>query len=195
MASRLVVPAAPPLVVIDGPWMQVGRTGRAFPLLNLEPGRVNIEDIVPALSRICRFNGHTEHFYSVAQHSVHVSSLVPKKYRMEALLHDAAEAYTQDIPTCWKQVYRKLAPELWAHITNLEHMVHDELDIPRIMSPAVKFADGIALATEKRDLLPTCDYPWAEMPEPDPKTIIPLPPKDAEFAFWGRYYDLIEEMS
>lgn len=177
----------------DEPWMQVGRTGRGFPLINLSPDRIDLEDIAPALSRICRFGGHCREFYSVAQHSVHVSFLVPKKYRMEALLHDAAEAYTGDITTSWKHLMRALAPEFHAKLLALEKTVAETLGVTWPMSTAVKFADHIALATEKRDLLPHEEWAWIDLPEPDPKTIVPMSPADAEIAFWGRYYDLVEE--
>jgi 5'-deoxynucleotidase YfbR-like HD superfamily hydrolase len=82
----------------DGnPWIQVSYGGK-FHYLNPEPEEIYIEDIAHALSLNCRFNGHTERFYSVAQHSCMVAKHVMEYsqnpiWGLAALLHDAAEAY------------------------------------------------------------------------------------------------------
>ena len=73
-------------------------TGIYFNVLEPTEEMINIEDIAHALSQICRFNGHLPNFYSVAQHSVICSGLVAKEKQLEALLHDASEAYLCDVP-------------------------------------------------------------------------------------------------
>ena len=77
-------------------WIQT-YTGVQFWPLNPSAGDVNIEDIAHALSMICRFNGHTKEFYSVAEHSVWVSKLVEDDIGLHGLLHDSAEAYISDM--------------------------------------------------------------------------------------------------
>ena len=39
-----------------------------------------IEDIAHALGNICRFNGHVNEFYSVAEHCIHVSNILDNEH-------------------------------------------------------------------------------------------------------------------
>jgi len=75
-------------------------TGKQVDVFNPKPEMFCIEDIAHALAHTCRFAGHTREFYSVAQHSFYVSQAMatPKK-KLEALMHDASDAYLGDMPT------------------------------------------------------------------------------------------------
>jgi len=59
----------------NGDWIQTF-SGLQFWPLDPRPDEINIEDIAHALSLQCRFGGHCNRFYSVADHSIHVSMLV-----------------------------------------------------------------------------------------------------------------------
>lgn len=79
-------------------------TKRLLDLAFLEGRDINLEDIAHSLAYQCRFNGHTNRFYSVAEHSVVLARLVEPKSegqnlerRLCALLHDASECYLGDI--------------------------------------------------------------------------------------------------
>lgn len=72
-------------------------SGRQFDLTSPTAAMISPVDIAHALSNLCRFNGHTRTHYSVAQHSMLVSSLVPEQHKLVALLHDATEAYIGDM--------------------------------------------------------------------------------------------------
>jgi len=72
-------------------------SGLLIDINNPTPEMICINDIASSLSKICRFGGHSNDFYSVAQHSVIVASLAPEYLCREALLHDATEAYLGDV--------------------------------------------------------------------------------------------------
>lgn len=58
-----------------------------------------IEDIAHALSHIPRFGGHTKKFYSVAEHCLLLWQNANSGLKLQALMHDASEAYLLDIPS------------------------------------------------------------------------------------------------
>ena len=78
------------------------RSGQYIDLLAPEVEAIYLEDIAHALSQICRFGGHTATFYSVAEHSLLVASLLWRQFgdpelAAVGLLHDATEAYLGDM--------------------------------------------------------------------------------------------------
>jgi len=129
-------------------WFQTS-SGRVFPLPNFTPSDFYIEDIAHALALQCRFNGHCMMFYSVAQHALMVSSLVPKEYAMWGLLHDASEAYLSDVVAPFKD----LMPEYKRMEDRVMEAITIRFGLQEPMPTCVRQADLIALATEKRDIL------------------------------------------
>lgn len=69
-------------------------TGRLVDPLHLTEDDVCLEDVAHALALVNRFGGHSKRPLSVAQHSVFVSYLCTT---LQALLHDASEAYIGDV--------------------------------------------------------------------------------------------------
>ncbi len=110
--------------------------GRRFDLRNPDAAAVSIADIAWSLATTRRWTGHARPAYSVAQHSVYASRLVPREYALEALLHDAAEAYTGDIASPLKSLlgrrFRRLeraaakaiSDALGVYVVNLPRAVH-----------------------------------------------------------------------
>lgn len=72
-------------------------SGRVVNIFEPKQASIHIRDIAVGLGNTCRYAGQIEQFYSVAQHSVLVSLLVPPALAQYGLLHDAAEAYLHDL--------------------------------------------------------------------------------------------------
>lgn len=153
-----------------------GRNRQTHWPLDLQPGEVQIEEIAHALSNICRFGGRCSEFYSVAQHSVLVATIVAHTLgrpdlELAGLMHDAAEAYLGDIPTPLKR-HVDLCGEPFGVVENrvlraiLLHLRlsgtwdegRPESLLLDVFDPAIKEADGIALATESRDLMGSSEW-------------------------------------
>jgi hypothetical protein len=84
-------------------------TGRNVNPLDLCPEDVDVRDIAHALALCNRFAGHTAEPLSVAQHCVYAVALVPPQHKLQALLHDAAEAYLGDV-TKWLKAQPEMSP-------------------------------------------------------------------------------------
>ena len=166
-------------------------SGKHFDLADPQPDMVDIRDIAQALSNEARFNGHTRSFYSVAQHSVSVSLIVPPADALEGLLHDATEAYMKDIPLPLK----RMLPD-YKHIEQrVDAVIRDRFGLPAQCSDSIKCADLIMLATERRDLMPPDPTQWDVLHgiEPDPMRIAAAPSSDAKWLFWMRWKELTGE--
>lgn len=166
-------------------------SGKKFDYLNSTADDVEIEDIATALSHICRFTGHLPEFYSVAQHSVLCSQLVPPEFAFEALMHDAAEAYCQDLPAPLKA----LLPDYQRIEMLVDDLIRDKFRIRREMSSVVKYADLVMLATERRDLEIDDGSVWScleGIPASDLIQIVPLRPGQAYGLFINRFNELTE---
>ncbi|MEK6898088.1 MAG: YfbR-like 5'-deoxynucleotidase [Nanoarchaeota archaeon] len=171
-----------------GNWAQT-YTGKQFWPLDPKEDEVNITDIAHALSMQCRFNGHCNNFYSVAQHSVLVSRIVKSKQALAALLHDAAEAYTGDLVSPLK----KNLPEEFKKIEEeIEQAIFKHFNISEIDYNEIKKADKRTLITEMRDLMGKPPAKWDEegVFEPLPEKIIPLMPNEAKRLFLERFKEL-----
>ena len=130
-------------------------TGKRFYFFNVTPDDIDIEDIIHSLSNACRYNGHCNRFYSVAEHSLLTAAIAPSEYVLEALLHDAAEAYITDIPRPLKQLLNEYTDGL---ISNMEEhimtAIHSKFGIESHgdMHAQVKMADNSALFVESNYL-------------------------------------------
>ncbi len=120
-------------------------SGGQFNYNKPEQSDVTIDDIASALSNVCRFSGHLPRFYSVAQHLVNTSRIVPEEYAFTALMHDTAEAFTNDLPTPLKWAF-PVFKELEA---NIESAMSDKFGFEFPYPAVIKEADTNMLILEK----------------------------------------------
>lgn len=123
--------------------------GLMLDVLNPKPEGISIEAIAHGLAHICRFGGHTIRHYSVAEHSVWVSQLVPPEFALQGLMHDATEAYLCDLPSPIK----KLWPEYYVMEAKLHAVIAEKFGFSPEMPDEVKTADARICITEKIALI------------------------------------------
>lgn len=173
-----------------GDWAQI-YSGEKFWPLDPKPEEVSLKDIAHSLALQCRFNGHSDVFYSIAQHSVLVSKVVSQEQALAALFHDASEAYTGDmvsplkkfLPPEFKMIEKEIENAVFEHF-GIKHETVDHVEIKR--------ADKIALFTEMRDLMKEPPSKWDDVDlfQPHTDKIIPLSPEEAEKEFLDRFNEL-----
>lgn len=164
---------------------------------------IELTDIAWALSRIPRFAGHTitEIAYNVAQHSVYVSQLAEELLRsredfiideevwesvlhindkpqllIKALIHDAHEAYTGDIPSPVKKI-----PELYETFKciemRLDHAILSHLGLSEVTDDekvVIKYCDKLAQSIEGYQFMPSRGSLWT-LPKPTLKRLQTFP--------------------
>lgn len=168
-----------------GNWMQTF-TGRQFWPLDPRADEVFIEDIAHALSLACRFGGHCERFYSVAEHSYLASYIVPPEDALVALLHDASEAYVVDIPRPLKPYlagYKDIETRVWLAIA-------ERFGVSPDMPASVKIADNAMLLAEAEQIMKPHPAPWSVPGEAANVAIYGMRPAEAEHKFLARFAEL-----
>lgn len=110
-----------------------------------ENSDVTIEDIASALSNNCRFSGHLPRFYSIAQHLVNTSRIVRPELAFTGLMHDTAEAFTNDLPTPLKWAF----PIFKELETKIESAMAKKFGFEFPYPKEIKIADTHMLILEK----------------------------------------------
>jgi hypothetical protein len=164
-------------------------SGLRFWPLDPDPAKILIEDIAHALAHQCRFGGHASRFYSVAEHSVHVSQLCLPEHALWGLLHDASEAYLVDLPRPLKQL-----PEFAAYREaerRLQRAVAVRFGLSEEQPASVTEADDTMLWIEAHSLLGSMPVEAIRDTRPPFEITDPLLPVEAEWLFLCRFMELI----
>jgi uncharacterized protein len=172
--------------------MQVGPaimlySGAWFDFLDPESSEFDIEDIAHGLANTCRYAGQCSRFYSVAEHSLLVCE-VAHDCALEALLHDAAEAFLGDVTRPLKQ----LLPEYKRIEARVEQAIFYRFGLRHPLPPAVKTADLQVLAAEQAQIMPVGTDSWARADRVTPAKVVVrhLAPEQARAAFLAKFHEL-----
>lgn len=171
-----------------GGWIQT-YTGRQFWPMDPCPEEVIIQDIAHSLSMMCRYAGHCERFYSVAEHSVLLARHVSPANKLAALLHDSSEAYLVDVP-------RPVKPFL-AGYREAESLVMEAVctrfGLPIEFPQEVHDADKAILTDEMRQNMKPAAVAWESEAEPLGVKLQYWSPEEAELEFMTEFKWLMRE--
>lgn len=137
------------------------RSGHYFDLADPKPDDFELSDIAGALSKICRFGGQINEFYSVAEHCVHCSRQAEMDglniaHQIAALLHDAPEAFCGDVVKPLKVMLR----DYDAIEERIERAIGKRFGLATLTSPVVKEIDRAMLIAERRALFSADTTLW-----------------------------------
>ena len=149
-----------------GNWMHTSLGNKFFPA-DPRPEEVFIEDIANGLALDCRFagQGDVERYYSVAEHCLLMAQYAwncgwPAKALLATLLHDAAEAYLNDLPRAVKQAVGEgyiTIEKCLQYVIECKFEIGSEADEWRAQ---IKDLDRCIVPVEKAAIM-TYPQPWA----------------------------------
>lgn len=183
-----------------GPTILLG-SGSYFDYLDPENSDITIEDYAAGLAFECRFSGQCVDqrtkkrvYYSVAQHAVIGSHLVPPEYAFDFLMHESGE------PVCGDMVspLKTLLPEYRGIEKRCEAAIMAKFGVTMSNPELIKEYDLRMWATERQQLMEWDGQPWGGDGFGDPNggilpldiTIIPVGPEAAYEMFLARYREL-----
>lgn len=169
-----------------GPWM-LTLSGKRLSVLSPSPADICIGDVAHGLALENRFGGQLSGPYSVAQHSILVTSIVnslvpaaPPSLLQRALLHDAAEGLgLRDMPS----PYKVMLPDYRELEARLMEAVCFRFEVPMVAPAVIKEADSIAFATERRDLFRAEERRLPALYPAAPGKLVAVPWRQAKATF------------
>lgn len=185
-------------------------SGRRLDLLDPTPLDIEIEDIAHGLAFLTRWNGQTlgNNGFSVAEHSLLVETLfrnfypdTDPKWRMAALLHDAAEYVIGDLISPVKagigEKYSELEEKL---MITIHRRFGLPATIPKSVKSKIKVADKHSAWAEATSIAGFSEHEANKLfGYPKVKNfitveIVPRPPLEAKRLFLNKYAEIIKQI-
>lgn len=170
------------------------RSGHYFDLAEPKPDQFTLSDIAGALSKICRFGGQIDRFYSVAEHLINCDYQarqdgLPLDVRKAVFLHDATEAFCGDMVKPLKM----MLPQYSAIEARIEAAIGERFGVDfEAHKDAVRKIDQEMLIAERRALFSADSVEWTGESEVRKLNINfrCLPPHDAHVEWFWTAKDL-----
>ena len=163
-------------IVLDG--CMVTQSGFIVDLMNPDPRTIIINDIAQGLANNCRWNGHTQEFWSVAQHCCMMFDIAPDELKLTHLFHDCEEAYWGDMIKPLKNIIEGKCPEILQRMRDLRKMIYDKFSIP-YPGEVTKENDFYCLLWEFENIVKT-------------NSVTAWTPKRAKKEWLRRYYSVLQ---
>ena len=133
-----------------------------------------LSEIAHSLAQINRFTGHARRPYSVAEHSLLVLGIAShlgasQEVQFAALMHDAHECIVGDVATPIKHVLGAVWSRFEEQQQNLLLHHYGLHEVHQAHRSFLRHCDLVALATERRDLMPfdpEMHAPWPVLDTP-----------------------------
>lgn len=124
-------------------------SGQWVDTIDPDPETLLLKDQAHSLSRLCRFNGQCNWFYSVAEHALMVTAILlnwgaSEEEMIEGLIHDNSEAYLGDVTSPLKEHlgdYRVIE-------ARMQKVIREKFGSGEDHSEVVHRADKLAVALE-----------------------------------------------
>ena len=136
-------------------------TGQMIDVADPNPNKINLNDIAHALSNICRYSGHCKSFYSVAEHCVLGSFLIEEPLVKMFLLHDASEAYLNDL----SRPLKTILPKYKSLEDVFSYVIYERFlgkQPTKEEKKKIKHVDDQMLLLEAHELMPSKGSGWSE---------------------------------
>lgn len=149
---------------------------------------VTVRDYATHLSHISRFCGALNHRYSVADHLVYVSYLVPPHLAGQGFMHDGHEALCLDV----HRPMKVLLPDYRRVERRIERAFRKHFGMPMDFDPLIKIWDDYAANIERSLLIPEAKL-WPRMAIDPASNKLPVMHEtweDSRDAWLDRFYEL-----
>lgn len=139
-------------------------TGRQFRPMDPDPRAFNLLDAAHSLAYKCRYNGHTQRFYSVAEHTCLMTNYAYRQLGvrapsvlLEVLTHDWPETFFPDVCRPLKQ----FCPELVAAERRVGGMIREWLGLRGEVPEIVKELDSRIIVDERCAVMVNSPHNWS----------------------------------